>query len=100
MGKSWSPHLLLICRWHRQFDLDSQIPFLCGDTEECRTLGHSAAVNMTITNIEKSFLVVGVLEQLEKTVTVMECLMPSIMKGLVESFRNSNVHKYQKLLSY
>ena len=47
----------------------------------------------TIANIEHSFLVVGVLEQLEKTVTVLECLMPSTMKGLVEAYRNSNVHR-------
>jgi hypothetical protein len=73
--------------------LDSQIPFLCGDSKECRTLGHPEAVKMTIANIERSFVVVGVLEQLDKTVEVMECLMPSVMNGLVESYRNSNVHK-------
>ena len=49
---------------------------------------------MTIANIERRFVVVGVLEQLDKTVEVMECLMPSAMKGLVESYKNSNVHKY------
>ena len=80
-------------RWHKQFELDSQIPFLCGDSEECRTLGHPAAVNLTIANIERSFVVVGVLEQLDKTVEVMECLMPIVMKGLVESYKSSNVHK-------
>ena len=73
--------------------MDSQIPFLCGDSEECRTFGHPAAVNLTIANIERSFVVVGVLEQLDKTVEVMECLIPNVMKGLVESYRNSNVHK-------
>ena len=87
-------YLLLPCRWHRQFDLDSQIPFLCGDSYECRTLGHPAAVDLTIANIEQSFVVVGVLEELEKTVEVMECLMPTVMKGLVETYRSSNVHKY------
>ena len=90
---SWNIFLSLPFRWHRQFDLDSQLPFLCGDSEECRTLGHPQAVARTIANIEHSFLVVGVLEQLEKTVTVLECLMPSTMKGLVEAYRNSNVHR-------
>ena len=35
-------------RWHKQFRLDSQLPFLCGDSEACRTLGHPGAVNLTI----------------------------------------------------
>ena len=35
-------------RWHKQFRLDSQLPFLCGDSEACRTLGHQGAANLTI----------------------------------------------------
>ena len=30
---------------------------------------------------------------LEETVTVLECLMPDVMQGLVEAFRTSEVHK-------
>ena len=80
-------------RWHKQFQMDSQLPFLCGDTETCRTMGHPEAVQATIDNIETNYLVVGVLEMLEQTVTVLECLMPDVMEGLVEAFRTSSVRK-------
>ena len=73
--------------------MDSQLPFLCGDSIVCRTMGHPEAVSRTIANIEAHYVVVGVLEMLEETITVMECLMPDIMSGLGEVFRHSKVHK-------
>ena len=73
-----------MCRWHKQFELDSQLPFLCGDSLQCRTLGHPAAVAATIANIEASYAVVGVLEMLAETIAVLECLMPDMMAGLGE----------------
>ena len=73
--------------------MDSQLPFLCGDSTVCRTMGHPEAVDGTIANIEAHYVVVGVLEMLEETITVMECLMPDIMAGLGEVFRHSKVHK-------
>ena len=54
---------------------------MCGDSEECRTLGHPEAVSLTMANIEANYVMVGVLEMLEQTITVMECLMPDIMSG-------------------
>ena len=56
-------------------------------------MGHPEAVNTTIRNIEANYLVVGVLEMLEETVTVLECLMQDMMGGLVETFQHTNVHK-------
>ena len=73
--------------------MDSQIPFLCGDSEQCRTMGHPEAVALTIANIEANYLMVGVLEMLEETVVVLECLMPDMMTGLVGAYHHSNVHK-------
>ena len=85
--------MYISCRWHKQFQMDSQLPFLCGDSTVCRTMGHPEAVSRTISNIEANYVVVGVLEMLEETITVMECLMPDIMSGLSEVFRHSKVHK-------
>ena len=90
------PHIALITRWHKQFRLDSTLPFLCGDSEVCRTLGHPQAVQATIKNIEENYLVVGVLDMLEETLTVLECLMPDMMTGLLETFRSSEVKKKSK----
>ena len=73
--------------------MDSQLPFLCGDSTVCRTMGHPEAVSRTLANIEAHYVVVGVLELLPETITVMECLMPDIMTGLGEVFRHSQVHK-------
>ena len=56
-------------------------------------MGHPDAVNMTIRNIEANYLVVGVLEMLKETVVVLECLMPDMMKGLVDLYNHSNIHK-------
>ena len=83
-------------RWHKQFRLDSTLPFLCGDSEVCRTMGHPLAVQTTINNIDTNYLVVGVLDMLEETVVVLECLMPDVMTGLVEAYRTSQVNKKSK----
>ena len=81
---------LVSLRWHKQFELDSQLPFLCGDSTLCRTLGHPGAVAATIANIEASYAVVGVLEMLAETIAVLECLMPDMMAGLGE-VRGDNI---------
>ena len=47
-------------------------------------------------NIEKSFLVVGTLEEMDKTIMVMECIMPEYMKGLVEMNQQTDIHKHSK----
>ena len=78
------------------FRLDSQIPFFCGDLVFCRMLGHEKAVEKAKENIEKSFLVVGTLEEMDKTIMVMECVMPEYMKGLVEMNKQTNIHKHSK----
>ena len=62
--------------------MDSQIPYFCGDTEECRTLGSRKALETAKANIESTFEVVGVLEELDMTHKVMTCLNMPIMQGL------------------
>ena len=54
------------------------------------------AVEKAKENIEKSFLVVGTLEQMDKTVQVMECIMPEYMQGLVEMKQQTDIHKHSK----
>ena len=59
-------------------------------------MGHPLAVQTTINNIDTNYLVVGVLDMLEETVAVLECLMPDVMTGLVEAYRTSKVNKKSK----
>ena len=76
--------------------MDSQIPFFCGDSHTCLTLGHSEAPELTIKSIEKNFLVVGTLEQMDKSFAVMECLIPEYLTGLVNLKKRLMVKRHSK----
>ena len=76
--------------------MDSQIPFFCGSSENCLKLGHPDAPYQAIQNIEKHFVVVGTLEELDKSLFVMECLMQEYLSGLVKlkkRFLEKNKHQ-------
>ena len=83
-------------RVHSYFRMDSQIPFFCGDSHTCLTLGHPKAVETTIESIEKNFIVIGTLDQMDKTFAVMECLIPEYLAGLVDLKRRLMIHKHSK----
>ena len=72
--------------------MDSQIPYFCGDSEECRTLGSRKALETAKANIETTFLTVGVLEDLDMTHQVMECLMPIKFLGLAKEHAKHDLH--------
>ena len=77
MDLNYISYLYTYCR------MDSQIPYFCGDTEECRTLGSRQALETAKANIESTFVVVGVLEELDMTHKVRTCLyMPPVWPGL------------------
>ena len=76
--------------------MDSQIPFFCGDSEVCRTIGSRDALEQAKSNIERSFVMVGALEDLQMTHAVMECLMPSFFKGLAQEHSEQNLHIHGK----
>ena len=44
------------------FRMDSQIPFFCGDSQECRTIGSSVALKDAIRNIQMKVGHLGVLD--------------------------------------
>jgi len=79
-------------QYQRLYRADSQITWFCGTSEACRTLGHPDSVQLAIANIERDFLVVGVLEEMEKTIVVMECLMPEFLTGLGQLWADNQVH--------
>ena len=78
------------------FRIDSQIPFFCGDTIDCLTLGHPDAARKSIENIEKDFIVVGTLAMMDKTFAVMECLIPDYLVGLKDIKRKLMIKKHSK----
>ena len=76
--------------------MDSQIPFFCGDSEKCLNLGNIEAPKLAIRNIEKHFLVVGTLAEMDKTYAVMECLMPEYLSGLVNLNNKQKIQKHSE----
>ena len=69
--------------------MDSQIPYFCGDSLECRTFGNPEALEQAKKNVEEKFVMVGTIDSLSKSHSVMECLMPDQMQGLAEIHKNS-----------
>eukprot|EP00092_Neocalanus_flemingeri_P061716 GFUD01074283.1.p1 GENE.GFUD01074283.1~~GFUD01074283.1.p1 ORF type:complete len:192 (+),score=62.62 GFUD01074283.1:1-576(+) len=84
----------VLTRYEQLFRLDSQIPFFCGDSDLCLSLGHENAVEKAKENIEKSFLVVGTLEEIDKSIMVMQSIMPEYMTGLVTLNQQPHPHKH------
>ena len=50
------------------FLCSSKITWFCGTSEACRTLGHPGSVQLAISNIERDFIVVGVLEEVKNNI--------------------------------
>ncbi|XP_022254610.1 heparan sulfate 2-O-sulfotransferase pipe-like isoform X2 [Limulus polyphemus] len=60
---------------------DLAIPYFCGHKEECMSLNNKAALQIAKTNVKKYYVVVGVLEELNKTLAVLEGYIPQFFKG-------------------
>ena len=76
--------------------MDSQVAFFCGDSEDCLTLGSDVALQKAMNNIEKHFITVGVLEYLEMSFIVMECLIPWYFSSIYDLHRKTNPHMRNK----
>ena len=60
--------------------------FFCGMGPECIPFNTKAAIAKAKENVEKYFAVVGVLEELNKTLTVLEHFVPKFFKGSVDVY--------------
>ena len=80
------------------FRLDSQIPYFCGSDDNCLTFGDPKASQKAIESIEKNFVVVGIMEEMNKSVAVMECLIPDFLTGFmkIRTRFSANFHKAHK----
>ena len=57
----------------------SQIAFFCGMKRECRIFGSTDALQLAKKNVEKYYAVVGVLEEMEKSLVVFEKFIPKYL---------------------
>jgi len=69
-------------------DFGQLTEFFCGQEDECTGLNTEVALRKAKENVEKHYAVVGVLEELNKTLTVMEHYIPRFFKGAKDVYWN------------
>ncbi|XP_023023191.2 heparan sulfate 2-O-sulfotransferase [Leptinotarsa decemlineata] len=67
-----------------------QIPFFCGHSANCWKPGNRWALNEAKKNLANSYFLVGVTEELDDFVQVLEQSLPRIFKGATEYYQSSN----------
>ncbi|CAM1295130.1 Uncharacterised protein g1200 [Pycnogonum litorale] len=70
----------------------SMVPFFCGHAEMCSVVGNRWALEKAKYNIEHYFAVVGVLEDMEKTLAVLENYVPLFFSGALKMYNKRNLH--------
>ena len=74
--------------------------FLCF----CRGFNTEVAMRKAMENVEKHYAVVGILEELNKTLTVLEHYVPRFFKGALNTYwskRDSTIQlMYRSILNY
>jgi len=69
-------------------DFGQLTEFFCGQDEDCTGLNTEIALRKAKENVEKHYAVVGVLEELNKTLTVLEHYVPRFFKGAKDVYWN------------
>ena len=62
----------------------SQMTFFCGNAPECDEFDGEAMLRRAVENVERYFAVVGVLEELDASVRILEALLPRYFSGAAE----------------
>ena len=62
-------------------------PYFCGMDVECPTHNSRWSLNRAIENVEKHFPVVGVLEDLDITLKLMQKALPTFFPGIWDAYR-------------
>ncbi|XP_071957040.1 uronyl 2-sulfotransferase-like [Antedon mediterranea] len=57
------------------------IPFFCGHNPQCSLLNSSIPLEMAKTNIQQSFVTLGLLDEIEDTFAVLEKALPRLFQG-------------------
>ncbi|XP_070582155.1 heparan sulfate 2-O-sulfotransferase 1-like [Ptychodera flava] len=73
-----------------------QVPFFCGHSQECWRPGSKWALEQAKHNLVEHFFLVGVTEQLEEFVAVLEASLPSMFHGSIERFQTGGKSHLRK----
>lgn len=63
-----------------------QTMFFCGQDDDCTGFNTEVAMKKAMHNVEKNYAVVGVLEDMNKTLTVLEHYVPRFFKGALKTY--------------
>jgi len=69
-------------------DFGQLTEFFCGQDDDCTGFNTEVAMRKAKENVEKHYAVVGVLEELNKTLTVLEHYVPRFFKGAKDVYWN------------
>eukprot|EP00096_Caligus_rogercresseyi_P013506 TRINITY_DN613_c0_g1_i5.p1 TRINITY_DN613_c0_g1~~TRINITY_DN613_c0_g1_i5.p1 ORF type:complete len:362 (+),score=70.11 TRINITY_DN613_c0_g1_i5:37-1122(+) len=69
-------------------DFGQLTEFFCGQEDECTGFNTKVAMKKAMENVERHYAVVGVLEELNKTLTVLEHYVPRFFKGALNTYWN------------
>lgn len=69
-----------------------QIPFFCGHAAECFEQGSEWALNQAKRNLVNEFFLVGVTEEMNDFIALLELALPRMFKNAEENFNKSNRH--------
>jgi len=69
-------------------DFGQLTEFFCGQEDDCTGFNTEVAMKKAKENVERHYAVVGVLEELNKTLTVLEHYVPRFFKGALDVYWN------------
>ncbi|TRY91731.1 hypothetical protein DNTS_018976 [Danionella cerebrum] len=73
-----------------------QIPFFCGHSSECWNIGSKWALEQAKFNLVNEYMLVGVTEELEDFVMMLEAALPRFFKGATELYRTGKKSHLRK----
>lgn len=75
-----------------------QVPFFCGHSANCWKPGNKWALNEAKKNLVNNYFLVGITEELDDFISVLEQSLPRFFKGASEHYLKSNKSHLRKTI--